>query len=108
MAQLSLIERGLRLREENGFVWTPHMTKTVVILCEHLCSPSSSTLYLHMAGPIIAVVPAAAALAAASSVLVFAGVLYMNPATRPAVKRQSFRLLLAVQVASLISSIAYM
>lgn len=91
-------------RDEEPFVWTDRMSVTVKWICKQTLLGAQ-----HKAKVIcLAFVPSACALVAATLVLVFAAALYRNPHTRHAVKRQSFVLMLAVQVASLFFSVAYM
>lgn len=55
-----------------------------------------------------AVVPTIAALVVALVVLVLAGFIYADPRTRPSLRRQSLKMLLCVQLASLIYSGTYL
>lgn len=55
-----------------------------------------------------AVAPAIAALVVALAILVLAGVIYANPKTRCYLRRQSLKMLLCVQFASLVYSATYL
>jgi hypothetical protein len=55
-----------------------------------------------------AAVPAIAGLLTVLAVLILAAISYANPRTRHAVRRQSFKMLLSVQVASILWTVSYM